>query len=121
LIGYVFFGLVIVLRTAAMLLEKFGISQIGQFDSFDKLINFETLSKVVSNFYIMSGIACSVLALIFWFGALSHFKVSYLVPLGGLSYILVAVLAYFTLGESISGMKWAGILLIVLGVFFLNR
>ena len=47
--------------------------------------------------------------------------VSTVIPIMGLSYVAMGILGKWMLGEPVSAMRWFGILLIVLGVFFVAR
>jgi drug/metabolite transporter (DMT)-like permease len=65
---------------------------------------------------------CSLLAFfIAYLLVLSWADYSYVQPASALSYGLIAVLALLFLGEKISPTRWAGVLLICLGVFAVGR
>jgi drug/metabolite transporter (DMT)-like permease len=46
---------------------------------------------------------------------------SVVIPVMGLCYLLMALLGKYMLGEPVNAMRWLGISLIVLGVFFVAR
>lgn len=46
---------------------------------------------------------------------------SYVQPATALAYASVAILSYFVLGEHVSGLRWAGIAVICLGVLIVGR
>jgi len=46
---------------------------------------------------------------------------SVVIPVLGLCYVMMGILGKWTLGEPVNAMRWFGILLIVLGVFFVAR
>ena len=52
--------------------------------------------------------------------ALSVADYSYVQPAAALSYVLVAVLGVLILGEKVSPLHWAGIVVICLGVSFIR-
>lgn len=66
-----------------------------------------------------------LLMLVQFFGTLLLFKwgweVSVVIPVMGLCYVGTAVLGRWVLGEPVGGLWWAGILLILIGVFFVAR
>ena len=71
-------------------------------------------------------ITAGVLLMIIQFGCtLTLFKwgwdASVVIPVLGLSYIAMAVLGKWMLGEPVNAMRWLGIFLITLGVFFVAR
>jgi drug/metabolite transporter (DMT)-like permease len=121
MIGYVFFALTVILHPIGQILEKAGMNQIGGITSFKHLFSLETVIKLATNPSIIGGVGLSALGLFFWLGALSTMKVSYLFPFGSMSYILLAVLAYFWLREAITPINWAGIVTIVVGCYLINQ
>jgi drug/metabolite transporter (DMT)-like permease len=56
-----------------------------------------------------------------WLVGLSRLPVSQAYPILSLGYIIAALLAWATLGESIDITRWAGIGLIIGGVFLVSR
>ncbi|MGH9492435.1 MAG: EamA family transporter [Terriglobales bacterium] len=53
--------------------------------------------------------------------ALSWADLSYVIPATALGYVLIALLSQWLLGETVTLTRWAGILLVGGGVFFLAR
>ena len=97
------------------------------------------LSNVFGNFFMKRGmpaqlptafsyiaalfqpwVAAGVLLLILWMGSrmalLSWADLSYVLPVTSIGYVLVALAGKLLLHEEISGKRWAGIVLITLGV-----
>ena len=56
-----------------------------------------------------------------WLAVLSWEDLSVALPLQALSYLVVAFLAQWFLGEQVSGIRWAGICLICAGVALVTR
>ena len=82
--------------------------------------NFSHLGEVLSNhrallYIILSGTA-GALSWLFYFVALKYGRVSQVAPVDKLSVVWAAVLAVVFLGESLSPLGLAGILLITAGV-----
>lgn len=119
--GLVLFAITLLLQPVGQILEKKGMAQIGQITSISSLVNLHTIWKLATNPYVVAGVLCSAAGLFLWLGALSSMKVSYLYPLGGVSYIVLAVLAHLILKEPITLTNWAGIGVIVIGAFLLNK
>ena len=117
----VLFACVILLQSAGLILEKYGMTQIGQISSAGQLFNTHTILRIATNPYVLGGIALSAVGLFLWLGVLSNFKVSYIYSLGAISYIVLAILAYFILKEGITEIHWIGICVIVLGCYLINR
>ncbi|MBV9608190.1 MAG: hypothetical protein JO187_01415 [Acidobacteria bacterium] len=51
---------------------------------------------------------------------LSWADYTYVQPVSAAAYGVVALLAHFVLGEAISPLRWAGVLIICLGVFVIG-
>jgi drug/metabolite transporter (DMT)-like permease len=66
-----------------------------------------------------------VLMMVQFAGTLTLFKwgwdVSVVIPIMGLCYVGTAILGKWMLGEPVNAMRWLGILLIIIGVFFIAR
>ncbi len=66
-----------------------------------------------------------VLMIIQFVGTLTLFKwgwdASVVIPVMGLCYVGTAIMGKWMLGESVNAMRWFGIFLILLGVFFVAR
>ena len=96
---------------------KIGMQQIGEIS----ISRWSSLLFAVTNPWIALG----VLFLLGFFGsyltALSWADLTYVLPATSLGYVIVALLSKFFLHEQISPMRWAGILLISLGVGFVTR
>ena len=70
-------------------------------------------------------IAAGILLLICFFAcyltALSWADLTYVLPTTAFGYVIIALLGRFWLGEEISIYRWAGILLITIGVGFVSQ
>lgn len=119
--GFALFIFVILLQSVAQILEKYGMMQMGQITNTGQLFSIPTILKIVTNPYIIGGVALSAMGLFLWLGVLSNLKVSYIYPFGAISYILLAVLAHFILKESITPIHGVGICVIVLGCYLINK
>jgi drug/metabolite transporter (DMT)-like permease len=66
-----------------------------------------------------------VLLTVQFFGTLTLFKwgwdASVVVPVMGLCYVGTAIMGKWLLGEPVNALRWLGIFLIILGVFFVAR
>lgn len=70
--------------------------------------------------YVWLGGLSYGLSFLIWMKVLAEFDLSFARPFVGLSYILVALLAWFFLNEKITPARWAGILLITAGLVVLS-
>lgn len=120
-ISYAFWGLLMLANIVSNLLEKKGMTLLPRITSFSQLYSLKTIWSIATNPYIVLGIGISAAGIFLWLGALSSLKLSYLVPLSGLAYVLTAFVSWWLLGESISGIRWIGIGTIAFGVYLINR
>ncbi len=80
-----------------------------------------TVCRAVSNWRLVAGTALQAVYFGLWLAVLSWEDLSVALPLQALSYLVVAFLAQWYLGEQVSGMRWAGISLICVGVALVAR
>jgi drug/metabolite transporter (DMT)-like permease len=81
----------------------------------------DTVFKSLSNWRLILGTALQAVYFGLWLAVLSWEDLSVALPLQALSYLVVAFLAQWYLGENIGGMRWAGICLICVGVALVTR
>ncbi len=117
----VLFVIVILLQTSGQILERYGMTQVGRISNSAELFNIHTILQIVTNHYVLCGVTLSAIGLFFWLGVLSNLKISYIYPLGAVSYIVLALLAHFILKEGITETRWIGICVIVIGCYLINR
>ena len=79
------------------------------------------LIHAVTNPWVLSGVALQALFFAIYLVLLSRTDVSQLLPMTALDYIVIAVLAHLMLGEAVTGVRWAGIVLVVAGVVLVSR
>ncbi|MCX6751895.1 MAG: EamA family transporter [Candidatus Nomurabacteria bacterium] len=79
------------------------------------------LLKYLYNFWFCTGIFIFGIATIVWVKILSLTKLSYVYPMQSVSYVLVAVLAFFIFGEKVSLLNIIGMIIIIFGVFLLSQ
>jgi len=81
----------------------------------------ETVFKALSNWRLILGTALQAVYFGLWLAVLSSEDLSVALPLQAPSYLVVAFLAQWYLGEQVSGTRWAGICLICVGVALVTR
>lgn len=106
--------------TIAQLLMKKGLIQTG-IDS----VNFGNIAEFAvrnaSSPLVWLGIFVFVLNFFIWIVILSRVDLSIAMPVGSTSYIFVPIVAMIFLHEHVSVLRWAGILLIALGIHFVSQ
>lgn len=86
------------------------------------LDNFvEFLARLASGFGLWLGLACYIINFFLWIAVLSKVDLSVAFPTGSTSYIIVALLSIAFLGEHVSLARWAGIIFIIIGIYYISR
>ncbi|MDR1365756.1 MAG: EamA family transporter [Holosporales bacterium] len=104
----------ITLNAGTQIILKSGVNSL----SFDlaKRSLLQILFETITNWYVVIGVFCYALSFGIWLYLLSKLEVSYLYPMGSISYVIAAVAGHYLLKESLSPVRIAGILVIVIGV-----
>lgn len=110
----------VLLNSAAQILLKAGVRHTGVISlQFPALVK-AGLSLAVNPFIIVA-LACYVVSVVFWLLALSRTAVSIAYPMLSIGYIVTALVGWLYLGEQMNLTRWAGILVIIIGVFLVAR
>ncbi len=75
----------------------------------------------ISNPWLLLGVALQAAFFVMYLTLLSRAQVSQVLPMTALDYVVVALLARLVLAEAVTPARWAGIALIVVGVFLVSR
>ncbi len=108
------------LDTSAQLLIKkgLGLTDLSSVTSFfQHLINFT--NPDIFLFWI--GLIIYLFNFFLWMNILSKVDLSVALPLASSSYILIPIAAIFFLHEFVSPIRWLGLVLIVLGIYFVSK
>ena len=82
---------------------------------------WEFLAGCASSGYVWLGVFVFFVNFFLWITVLSRVDLSVAHPVGSTSYIFVPILAMLFLHESISPLRWLGIILIVCGIHFVAK
>lgn len=74
------------------------------------------ITSVFRNPYVTAGVAFLAVFFFLYLAALSWADLSFVLPLTAMSYIFAAFLATFFLKEDVSWFRWAGTVIIVVGI-----
>jgi drug/metabolite transporter (DMT)-like permease len=99
-------------------LLSYGMKKQGEIDLTVPSQWLDLIMSVVRNPYVLAGVALLAVFFFLYLAALSWGDISYVMPLTAMSFIFVALMAKFVLGEDISVYRWAGTILIVIGIAF---
>ncbi len=72
--------------------------------------------SVIRNPYVLAGVIFLAVFFFLYLAALSWADLSFVMPLTAMSYIFAALLAKFALKEDLSWFRWAGTIVITLGI-----
>ncbi len=110
----------VLLNATAQLCLKQGMRQVGHFAF--TLSNLVPIGfKVALNPFVFAGLTCYVVSVVVWLLALSRVDVSYAYPLLSVGYIVTAFGGQFFFGEALGPTRWAGIIVICVGVYLITR
>jgi drug/metabolite transporter (DMT)-like permease len=98
-----------------------GMQDVGSAQNWSPAQVLPIFLHVLASPYIWLGIACLMAFFVSHMLLLTWADYSYVQPSTALSYLTVAVLSYFLLGEIVSPLRWSGIALVCLGVFIVGR
>ena len=106
--------------TGHVLLSK-GMRSVGDLTEAPFVRLGAMIAAAVASPWLLLGVALQAAFFVMYLTLLSRAQVTQLLPLTAIDYIVVALLARVLLAEVVSPTRWAGILLIVAGVFLVSR
>lgn len=107
----------ILCSVVGQVLLKFGMNQLGGMDA----ISLSVVFKMVFNPLVFSGMVCYGIGFIAYFFSLSKLDQSFAYPMFSMGYVLVAVFNWTVMREPFTMTRLAGVLVILAGVWLLNR
>ncbi len=110
----------VLLNAAAQLSLKEGMRRIGHFD-FVWANVLPIGVQVAGNLFVLGGLFLYVVSVAVWLLVLSRVEVSFAYPLLSVGYIVNAVAGYYLFQENLSLTRITGILIIIVGVYFVTR
>ena len=113
--------LAVALGVAGQLTLKLGMDQVGRLGAEALAQPLHSALRVVTNPLVIVGLGLYVLGAAVWLPVLSRVPLSLAYPVLALSYAFTPALAWLVLGESVPGLRWAGIATICAGVFLVSR
>ncbi len=115
---YLLLGVNIILGVVGQFCMKFGVNKIGGLEELG-LVKFMT-TAVFSPFVIL-GLGLYGFSAFLWLILLSKLDLSVAYPALSLGYVLVLLVSALFFGEQVSLIRFGGVFLIMLGIFFLFR
>jgi drug/metabolite transporter (DMT)-like permease len=106
---------------AGQIFWKEGMSGLGRINGTGDLLQLKTVWDIFTNKFILLGLILYAVSVFLWLGAMSTLDVSFMYPLLSLGYIVTAILAFVFIGENITLLRWAGIVVIIAGCFMITK
>ena len=108
------------LAAAAQITLKHGMNQVVDRTGAAFRFNGPSLKAVALTPAVWGGLALFGLSAFVWLAVLSRAALSFAYPFAALTYAII-VLYDLSVGEHISGLRWAGVTLIVAGIILVSR
>jgi undecaprenyl phosphate-alpha-L-ara4N flippase subunit ArnF len=117
-------GLSVVLSACAQLFMKISMIQLQLHENvnLDLSLLFIVIEDNAVLIWLIGGLACYTLSMLSWMFALTKYELSFAYPFLGITYVLVYLGAVYwdQIGEQLTWLRTAGIVLILVGVVFVN-
>jgi len=111
-----FFSLIVVAGTAGELCISRAMKQLGEVHDFRPAALIKVFMRVARVKWLWIGIGLMTVGFFSLLAILSFENVSFVVPVTALGYVAGALGGRFFLGERVNWRRWAGILLVCIGV-----
>lgn len=113
-------GIIVFSNSAGDILTTRAMKQVGEVSTMNPRELLSIVRKVLPNRSFLSGIFFFAVAFSAFLTVLSWADLSLVIPATALAYVVVALGAKFILKEAITLQRWAGILLVCLGVALIS-
>lgn len=110
----------VTMLVAGQVLVKHGLNVKGGFSL--SLISFwPELSKLLTSGYVWLGAAVTMSSGLLWMDVLSRKELSFVYPLISLTYVISLIASALIFKESVSLLRWLGVVVICFGVYMVSR
>jgi drug/metabolite transporter (DMT)-like permease len=103
------------------ILVRRGMQQVGSLENYAPMALLIYFGHAVANWYVVLGTALNTVFYVLFLAALSWTEVTVALPMTAIEYGFAALLAVIFLKEQVSPLRWAGIMLVIVGVVFIAR
>ena len=110
----------LVFESTGVVLLKKGMEQIGELHGYTAGEIFRVVKAGATNPQILLGVFFEALFFACLLVLMAKSDISFLWPLTGLSFVFATLAAIIFLGESVSFVRWIGVILIVIGAAFIS-
>lgn len=105
-----------VLLVAAQSFLKISVELFGKFSW-----SWPYFKTVFTTWQFAASGACALSAMLVWMYVLKHYEFSVAYPLLSISYIIGLIAAQFVFHEAVPLTRWIGVVIIMIGVFFILK
>ncbi len=109
------------IAVAGQILLKIGVNRIGIVDFSGLEALKQLFFGVIKSPLVISGLFLYVISAAIWLVVLSAVDLSFAYPFIGLTYVMVLILSRFILKEDVNLIRWAGAIIITIGVIVISR
>lgn len=103
-----------------ILLAK-GMKEMGDISAMNLRGIMDTAYRALTNPKLIIGTSMLAVFFFLWLAVLSWEDLSVALPMQALNYVLVAFLSQYFLGEVVSPLRWAGTVLVCIGVMMITK
>jgi bacterial/archaeal transporter family protein len=117
---WVWLAVSVISGTVGDLLSAKGMAVHGEIQDFGPRGIAQVLRYIATHRLVVAGVAINAVSFFSFLALLSVADLTFAVPATALSYILKTVLAGRFLGESVLGQRWAGAVLVIVGIVLIS-
>jgi len=103
------------------ILVRRGMQQVGSLENYAPMALLVYFGHAAANLNVILGTALNTVFYILFLAALSWTDVTVALPMTAIEYAFAAFLAVIMLKEQVPPVRWAGIVLVIVGVIFIAR
>jgi uncharacterized membrane protein len=113
-------ALLVILSSLGNLFFSLGMKRIGALNGLGVAALRTAFVAIFTSSWIWLGIVTMLLFLASMMLVLSWADFSYVLPASAAMYVLTPLLGHYVMGETVTGLRWAGVALICAGVVFVG-
>ena len=108
--------IIVASTTVGEVLQAMGMRRHGEIRDFRPGALGRALTVLSRNRYVVASVVAMAVSFFAYLGLLTVAELSFAVPATAITYVFETVLAKYVLRERVSGVRWAGALLVICGV-----
>ena len=113
-------GLVVLGGSAGDVCITKGMKQVGEISTLRVGLLVRIFGRAMTNRYVLTGVVFMAVSYFSFLGALRLADLSLVLPATSISFVITTMGARLFLKETISAMRWAGIVLVCIGVALIS-